>query len=140
MPPKAAQIEVDLSLRFKYGIHTIYMLVSPLNTFAQISADLLEILQERYPKGLSSTLGATDTPVPADAAVSYGILQQQSRRGGDSSRAAEWRNLKVRDTDTPVAKGLKDNMDVAFALQSPEDADDAPQFVVEWPSLDEEEE
>lgn len=118
------------------------MLVSPLETFAQISADLLEVLNERYPDGLSSTVGANDTPIPADAVVSYGILQQQSRRGGgDSARAAEWRNLKVGDADTPVAKGLKDGMDVAFVLRSPEEAEDgAPQFVVEWPSLDDEEE
>ncbi|KLU85931.1 hypothetical protein MAPG_04950 [Magnaporthiopsis poae ATCC 64411] len=140
-PPKANQSEIDLSLRFKYGIHTIYMLVSPLETFTQISADLLEVLNERYPDGLSSTVGANDTPIPADAVVSFGILQQQSRRGGDSARAAEWRHLNIGDADTPVTKGLKDGMDVAFVLQSPEEAEDgAPRFVVEWPSLDDEEE
>ncbi|QBZ64444.1 hypothetical protein PoMZ_06142 [Pyricularia oryzae] len=132
-PKKTKSGEIDLSLRFRFGIHTIFLLVSPLTTFDDISVELLSAIRERYPRGLSSSrISPNDTPIPGDGEeviVVYGALA--SRHNLES-----WRDLKIQGSETPVSKSIKDGTDIAFLVRTPDEEDDPVKFVVEWPRLD----
>ncbi|KPM35951.1 hypothetical protein AK830_g10622 [Neonectria ditissima] len=126
--------DTHISVRFKHGIHTIYLFVDALAPFRSITAQLLEVLQERYPKGLTTSLDPpSTTPVPegADASLAYAVLSVPN----DPSRG--WKQLSPSKFDsTPTKLGLKNNSLVAFTFV--EDEDDEPAFEVEWPREDEE--
>lgn len=111
-------------------------------TFAQISSDLLEILQDRYPEGLTSSIvPPKTTAVPAAGTaeadklkIVYGI----ARNATDLSQG--WKSLNAHDTDTVFEKNLADLSAVAFALvPDGEDVDmDDVVFDVELMTLDDE--
>ncbi|KAK4220355.1 hypothetical protein QBC37DRAFT_367362 [Rhypophila decipiens] len=143
MPPRrATATEEQISLRLKHGIHTIFLFVKNDTTFGQISSDLLEILQDRYPKGLTSSIvPPKTTPVPAagtseaeNIKIAYGIARDPT----DLSRG--WKSLNVDDSDTVADKELVDLSAVAFSLVSEaEDVDmDDVAFDVELMTLDDE--
>jgi hypothetical protein len=124
-----------ISLRFKHGVHTIFLFVDPLETFSVVTQELLAALRIRYPNGLTPDLSLPDriTDLPsADeplSVVHYATLvdQADTRKG--------WRNIHVRPgTDTPVGKRLKSNDMLAFAFAR---EDEEPDFVVGWPTAGE---
>ncbi|KAK5654026.1 hypothetical protein OQA88_7703 [Cercophora sp. LCS_1] len=142
MPPRATHNPVDdpeFTLRLKHGIHTVFLFVMPDWTFAQLSAELLEILRDRFPDGLQTSTGASGPPkttaVPDDndTKIVYGV----PRKADDLSKG--WRNLKASDDDTLASKKLTDLTAVAFALVDPMDDDEEVEFEVELPSFEEEE-
>ena len=97
---------------------------------------LREVLQERYPSGLTTSVAPPkQTPVPADAKLAYAVLSVPN----DPSRG--WKRLKVGADEefTPTKCGLADNSVVAFAvLGADHDDNDDVQFEVEWPRVDDE--
>ncbi|KOS18191.1 hypothetical protein ESCO_003330 [Escovopsis weberi] len=130
--------DAHISVRFKYGVHTIFLFVDALAPFSAITEELLGLLRERYPDGLmKSTTSSEKTPVPgADAAqrIVYGVLSVPD----DPSQG--WKKLKLgaRDSFTPSRCGVKDNSIVAFTFVSAdgEEAvleDEDVQFEVEFP-------
>jgi hypothetical protein len=137
-PPKAAAAAdgLQLSLRFKHGIHTIFLFVDPLEKFSDVTQQLLAALRARYSaEGLTSF----DQPdraikIPANEegqTLHYAVLADPT----DASQG--WKDLKIRDdVDTPAGKRLKPNDMLAFAFAG---ADEEAQFVVDWPEAGEEE-
>ncbi|KAH6609997.1 hypothetical protein Trco_000017 [Trichoderma cornu-damae] len=133
--------DAHISVRFKYGIHTIFLFIDSLAPFSSVTQDLLEVLRERYPDGLtkSSSLPGGKMPIPDAANVTYGILRVPT----DPSKG--WKALKLgrEAANTPTKCGLKDNSVVAFTFGSSVDDDDDDKkgetvFEVEWPQEDEE--
>jgi hypothetical protein len=127
--------ESFISVRFKFGIHTIYVFVDPIGPVSDVDKELLSLLRERYPAGLTRSLDdPKTTPIPAASdspKLAYGVLKIPN----DPTRG--WTQLKINDRDQNAGKcGLKHNGIVAFAFQS-EDEDNA-EFEVEWPRDDEE--
>ncbi len=120
---------VPLSLKFKHGTHTVFLFVDALGPFSKITEELLEVLRERYPDGLSVSSSRPDlTKIPAAdqrVRVSYAVLNSPR----DTSSG--WRNLDISGKETPVSKGLKENAVVAFAIQTDDDAAE-PNFEVEF--------
>ncbi|KAL6910101.1 hypothetical protein GGI43DRAFT_1177 [Trichoderma evansii] len=140
MPPADAD-DANLSVRFKYGIHTIFLFVDALAPFSSVTEELLAVLKERYPDGLIRSNSSPDerTPIPDTANITYGVLRVPT----DPSRG--WKVLKLGEDAfyTPTKCGLKDNSIVAFAFDSHDDeGDDGEEeetvFTVEWPQEDEE--
>ncbi|KAH7001094.1 hypothetical protein EDB80DRAFT_721471 [Ilyonectria destructans] len=125
--------DTHISVRFRHGIHTIYLFVDALAPFSAITTQLLETLQERYPGGLTTSIAPPKTtPVPeeTDAVVAYGVLTVPN----DPTRG--WKKLNHKNGEsTPTKLGLKNNSLVAFAFV--EDEDDEAEFEVEWPREDE---
>ncbi|KAI1819876.1 hypothetical protein F4861DRAFT_105878 [Xylaria intraflava] len=127
--------DTDMSLRFKHGNQTIFLFVSSVEPFHRVRQELLGILQERYPDGITtSVMPPKKTDLPNDASqLRFGVLKNKLdyRRG--------WKPLVMSEDDTPVDKGLEDNMIIAFAVagEDAEDADDVA-FEVEFPSYEEE--
>ncbi|KAK2025367.1 hypothetical protein LX32DRAFT_655531 [Colletotrichum zoysiae] len=117
------------SVRFKYGAHTILMFVDGQQKFSEITASLLEVLRDRFPNGL--TISHTS---PKTTALPEGDVQLAYALPANATDLTQgWKNIKADDDDTPLVKGLKDNCVVAFSFDA-----DAPEFVVDVPSLDEE--
>lgn len=130
--------DVDISLRLKYGKHTIFLFVDPLQPFSRITDELLYVLRERYPDGLHASRDSpTTVPIPAEGQqvhVAYAVLKTPS----DPSQG--WKNLRITGDEKPVDKNIKNNGVIAFVLQSPEDVDENPTFDVEFPSPDDDNE
>ena len=125
--------EAHISVRFKHGVHTIYLFVDALAPFSAITQELLELLRERYPDGLTTSVAPPkQTRVPSNAKLAYGVLTVPN----DPSRG--WKRLKTGQDEeyNPTKCGLKDNSIVAFALL--EDDDDEALFEVEWPKEEDE--
>lgn len=123
---------MDITVRFKHGIHTIFLFVEPTTTFDEVSSELLEILHERYPDGLTTSLSQPKTVLPSDPSlIEFGILKMAT----DPSQG--WRALKIGPKDTPTTKGVKDGMTLAFAFRH-EDEEKPGQtpFEVEFPSYE----
>ncbi|KAI2620484.1 hypothetical protein GGR54DRAFT_601270 [Hypoxylon sp. NC1633] len=120
--------DLDLSVRFKYGIHTIVLFVDPESTFSNIAEELLEILRERYPRGLSAALAnPKKTELPDDhLQIEFAKLKRPS------NPSSGWIPLKAGEKDTPATKEIKNNGTLAFAFR-PQDAaeDDDVVFKVE---------
>ncbi|UKZ80252.1 hypothetical protein TrVFT333_008009 [Trichoderma virens FT-333] len=133
--------DAHISVRFKYGIHTIFLFIDALAPFSSVTQDLLEVLKDRYPDGLTKSSATPDerTPVPDAANLTYGVLRVPT----DPSKG--WKPLKLGEdaANTPTKCGIKDNSIVAFAF-APDDEDDMDAeegdavFEVEWPQEDEE--
>lgn len=119
-------------MRFKHGIHTIYLFIDSLAPISAVTTELLELLQERYPQGLTTAIAPPKTTeVPADARLAYGVLTVPN----DPSRG--WKKLNTDGGEsTPTKLGLKNNSLVAFAVV--DDEEDEVVFEVEWPREDEE--
>lgn len=111
------------------------MFVDPLAPFSKITDELLFILRERYPQGLSASrsLSTTMTVPPRDqqVRVAYAVL----RTPNDPSQG--WKDLHITGDEKPVDKNIKNNSVLAFVLQDPQQEEESPNFEVEWPSLDE---
>ncbi|KAI0466691.1 hypothetical protein F4859DRAFT_497021 [Xylaria cf. heliscus] len=125
--------DIDMSIRFKHGKHTIFLFVDPMATFSHIQEELLDILQERYPKGITTPDSSEKTDLPSSASqIKFAVLKDKT----DPTQG--WKPLTFDLDDAPVDKGFQDNMEVAFAI-APDDADDADEvtFEVEFPSYDE---
>jgi len=125
---------MEFSLRLKYGKHTIFIFFNPLEPFSKITHNLLYILRERYPKGLSASRDSPRTvPVPAEGQpvhVAYAVLKTPS----DPTQG--WKNLRIAGDEKPVDKNIKNNTVMAFCLQESEDEE--PSFEVEFPDPDDE--
>lgn len=136
---------MPMSLRFKYGLHTFFLLVEPLDPFSSITAELIEALHDRaepilatitkiVPVWNPATKEMIDTWVPADPVpvpskeqalhVAYGVLRDPH----DASKG--WKDLNIQPDDTPVSKGLKNNAELAFVVRPVEEADEPAQFNV----------
>ncbi|OTB01327.1 hypothetical protein M426DRAFT_221528 [Hypoxylon sp. CI-4A] len=129
--------DIDLSIRFKHGIHTILLFVDPTSSFVDIADELLGILRERYPKGLTgSTASSEKTQPPSDPEqVEFAIPKSAT----DLSQG--WTPLDVGKKVTPVSQGIKNNDIVAFAFRpDDEDEDYEVEFEVDYPRFDDDEE
>ncbi|PHH69416.1 hypothetical protein CDD80_6744 [Ophiocordyceps camponoti-rufipedis] len=127
MPPVD---DAHISVRFKHGIHTIYLFVDALAPMSAVTDELLAVVRERYPDGLTtSSAPPRHTTVPPDARLAYAVLNVPS----DPSKG--WKRLKIGSEEeaTPTKCDIRNNGVVAFAL-----ADDEVVFEVEWPREDEE--
>lgn len=127
--------DAAFSLRFKYGVHTILLFVDSMQPFSEISATLLAVVRERFPRGLTiSHAGPHSTPLPhpdANVRIAYALPASAT----DMSQG--WKDLRVEGDESPLDKGVKDNAAIAFVLLD-EDADDAEvEFVVDVPDMDE---
>jgi hypothetical protein len=127
--------DVDISLRLKYGRHTILIFADPLARFSEITDQLLSVLRQRYPDGLRGSHLSNEVTmrVPAEGQqchVAYAALKVPS----DHSQG--WKNLQITGDEKPVDKNIKNNAVLAFVLQDSDDANSQPKFHVEWPSLD----
>lgn len=126
--------EAHISVRFKHGVHTIYLFVDALAPFSAVTQELLGLLRERYPSGLTTSVAPPKTtPVPSEARLAYGVLTVPN----DPSRG--WKRLKIGEDEeyNPTKCGLKNNSIVAFAFLEDDD-DDEVLFEVEWPKEDDE--
>jgi hypothetical protein len=122
-------------VRFKHGIHTIYLFVDSLGTMSSVTDELLSLLKDRYPNGLTtSTAPPKTTAVPANTRIAYGALSMPN----DPSKG--WKGLKIGEKGifTPIKAGLKNNGIIAFAFADEEAAEDGDaDFEVEWPREEE---
>lgn len=127
-----------MSVRFKHGIHTIYLFVDSMGTMATVTEDLCGLLRERYPNGLTTSLApakTTDVPAAADKVrVVYGVLNTAN----DPTRG--WKRIKKdgQGHESPPDFGLKPNGIVAFAFVGEDEEDEDVVFEVEWPKEDDE--
>ena len=103
------------------------------------AGELLEILRERYPDGL--TTSSSKTPLPDDAGrIEFAVPKDRL----DPSKG--WKPLSaVQGTDTVAGKGIKDGSMVAFAIR-PDDGDgdgdgagEELTFDVDFPGYDDDE-
>ncbi|KAK4149841.1 hypothetical protein C8A00DRAFT_37544 [Chaetomidium leptoderma] len=126
----------EITIRLKYGIHTIFLFAMVDWPFSRVTTELLSILQDRYPNGLTASIaqpGAT-TPVPAhdsDVQVAYALPKNPN------DLHEGWKNLKAQPSDTLGKKGLTDMCSVAFALLDPNASEAAVYFQVEVPTEEE---
>ncbi|KAL2159396.1 hypothetical protein VTH06DRAFT_2400 [Thermothelomyces fergusii] len=140
-PPSAKTLEDrELSVRLKYGMHTIFIIAMADWSFSRLTAELLSILRDRYPNGLNTSTNPAEsqiTPVPAndgDVKVAYALPKNPN----DLNQG--WRAIKATETDTIGKKGLTDMCSVAFTFLEPGADDASARFVVEVPIIEEEEE
>ncbi|KAI1768147.1 hypothetical protein GGR53DRAFT_462672 [Hypoxylon sp. FL1150] len=129
--------DIDLSIRFKHGIHTILLFVDPMKPFSEIAEELLETMQERYPAGLKTSKSSpTKTALPeSPLQIEFAVPKSPA----DLSQG--WALLDLEDGDTPTTMGLKDNGIIAFAFK-PIDADEDYEiiFKVDYPRFEDDDE
>ncbi|KAF4334272.1 hypothetical protein FBEOM_11899 [Fusarium beomiforme] len=124
--------DASISVRFKHGIHTIFLFIDALAPFSNAATELLNVARERYPDGLTKSHDSPDkTVLDADSTLAFGAVKNPN------DLSAGWVRLKTGNGEkTPTALGLKNNCLIAFAVVDGED--DVPVFEVEWPKEDEE--
>jgi hypothetical protein len=111
--------------------------------FAILKDELLSVLRERYPKGLPKPTRPHEyLPVPnsiADVALAIPVDQHDMTKGWE---ALELSDSKGKTKDSPKSKGLKDGGVLGFRFRSEDEDEDEDEkgdgedFVVEWPSYD----
>ena len=149
-PPRAHQVDdTEITLKFKYGLHTICIIAGLDWPFSRINSELLSILQERYPDGLTARdeelgeLKTTPVPGPGDedtVKLAYGIPKNNNPDDPKTKTSDDWDELEFRDTDKVKDKRkLKDMTDVAFLLLDADDDGENLEWVVNTPTLDNEE-
>lgn len=119
-------------MRFKYGIHTIYVFVDSLGTMSGVTEELLHLLRERYPSGLTKSISSPErTLMPeGDVRLAYGVLNVSN----DPNKG--WKRISIGQEGvyTPVKAGLKDNGIVAIQFVDKEhEVDGEVEFDVDWP-------
>lgn len=128
---------MPISLRMKYGSHTLFLLINPLATFSDLTTELLFALRDSNAQGLRANADDPEpTPLPPSDEgihVSYGVLRDPH----DETKG--WKELKAQNDQTLVSKGLKNNAMVAFVIHDAREADQVPDFVVQWAQYDDEE-
>lgn len=128
---KGSVDEAHVSVRFKHGIHTIYLFVDTHDSMAAVSRELRSLLRERYPDGLTTSLDPPKkTTVPEESenpTMAYAVLNVPN----DPTRG--WKRLKYDDEEAANAAttGMKQNGIVAFSFL--DNSDDEAIFEVEWP-------
>ncbi|KAI2469591.1 hypothetical protein F4781DRAFT_431296 [Annulohypoxylon bovei var. microspora] len=127
--------DLDLSIRFKYGVHTIFLFVQPMKSFTDIAEELLEVLADRYPDGLttfSPEKGKTNLELPDEPRrIEFALPKVPT----DLSQG--WNALDSAKRETMVDAGIENNTVVAFTFR-PSDADPEyePEFQVDFPELE----
>lgn len=127
--------DIDLSIRFKHGNQTIFLFVDPLSPLHLVQEELLSILSERYPDGITtSAMPPEKTKLPERATQIKFALPENNL---DPTQG--WKPLSFGPEDSAVSIGIKDNMIVAFAFAA-DDTDelDYVDFNVEFPSYEDE--
>ncbi|KAK2595329.1 hypothetical protein QQS21_006929 [Conoideocrella luteorostrata] len=122
----------QISVRFKHGVHTIYLFVDTTEPMSEVSKELIELLRERYPTGLTTSIAPPrTTPVPSDPELAYGVLNVPN------DPSSGWKRIKTGEgeVNTPTKCGLKNNSIVAFTFVTNPDDDDVL-FEVDWPKDD----
>ncbi|CEI68208.1 hypothetical protein FVEN_g11838 [Fusarium venenatum] len=124
--------DAHISVRFKHGIHTIYLFIDALAPFSNVTAELTSVISERYPQGLTTSISPPkNTHVDENSIIVYGALKIPN------DLSSGWVKLKTGDGEsTPTKLGLKNNSLLVFAVAKHEKDD--PEFEVEWPQEDEE--
>ncbi|KZZ90275.1 hypothetical protein AAL_07376 [Moelleriella libera RCEF 2490] len=123
-----------VSVRFKHGVHTVYLFVDASAPMSEVSKQLVEVLKERYPTGLTSSVDPPrSTSIPSTPILAYGLLNVPN----DPTKG--WRAVKVGDEDaeTPSKCGFRNNSIVAFTFVA-DHGDEDVLFEVEWPKDDDE--
>ncbi|KAK1752764.1 hypothetical protein QBC47DRAFT_62632 [Echria macrotheca] len=126
-------LDDHITLRLKYGIHTIFLFVEPQWTFSKLTHELVDILRDRYPDGLRSKALGTAIPIPEpgnEVRIAYALPKTPNDLEGG------WTNLKAAQDDTLTSKGLRDNTAVAFALVDAEEDPNDVEFIVDIPVYD----
>ena len=104
--------------------------------FSRVTTELLSILRDRYPGGLTTSIAPPKTtPIPAnddDVKLAYALAKDPSEL------LHGWKDLKVQPTDTVGGKGLTDMSPVAFAILAPSEDEGKVQFQVEVATLEDE--
>lgn len=128
----------EITLRLKYGIHTVFLFVMVDWTFSRLTTELLTTLRDRFPKGLTTSLASpVPTPLPAndsDVRVTYAVPKNPNEL------SQGWKILKAQPDDTVAGKKLADMACLAFALLDPNADEGDAEFQVEVPVLEDEEE
>lgn len=140
-PPKKSvandPLDMPISLRMKYGIHTFFLLLDPLATFSDLHTELLFALRDSNTQSLRTNADDPEpTPLPPPDEhidIPFGVLKDPH----DETKG--WKDLKAQGDQTLVSKGLKNNTMVAFVIRDANEADQTPDFVVQWPQYDEDE-
>ena len=152
-----SQPDIDEShvlLRFKHGIHTIFLFVDVVATRADVSAQLLRVLRDRCPDGLrtSTEPGAPVTPIPGVDAEPSAPADDDNYDGRTLESRVEfakptnprfpahggWTALDVRPDEMLLRKAeLKNGGTLAFRFVSGRGkdraaADDADGWTVQW--------
>ncbi|KAK3693285.1 hypothetical protein B0T22DRAFT_37302 [Podospora appendiculata] len=128
----------QVTLRLKYGIHTVSLFVDPDWTFSHVTKELLAILRERYPGGLTPSLDEPQARAVPDSDAEVSIVYGVFKNVNDPSQG--WKKLNAKDKDTVAGKKLTDQSVVAFALLDSDADEEDVQFDVVLPTLDDEDE
>ncbi|KAK3936222.1 hypothetical protein QBC46DRAFT_296657 [Diplogelasinospora grovesii] len=125
----------EITIRMKHGIHTIFMFVGLDDSFSKITDELLTILRDLYPDGLTTSIHPPkQTSVPAsntEVRVVYGLPKNLS------NLSLGWERFDVKETDRPFDRSeLRNNCSVAFTLIGAGERDENAQFEVEIPTLE----
>ncbi|KAE9368689.1 hypothetical protein N431DRAFT_512916 [Stipitochalara longipes BDJ] len=122
------------TLHFKYAKYTILLFAEPLTPFLTIKTNLLAILKERYPDGLSRSDSPTPTKIPdsiLDIVLGVPIDQYDPSKGWDE---LDTRGVGMKET--PKSLGLKDGSKLAMAfVDDGEDKEAKELFYVEYPDI-----
>ncbi len=124
-------------MRFRHGVHAFYIYVDPQAPFSQVTDELVSILRECYPAGLTTSLSPPKTtPVPASGRpqLAYGALTVAN----DPAQGWKRINIGAEGTSTPAKCNVKNNSLVAFMFVDEGAEDDEVVFEVEWPRDDDE--
>ncbi|KAB8304127.1 hypothetical protein EYC80_003547 [Monilinia laxa] len=140
------QPPTDITLLFKHTSHTILLLTTAHQTFAQILTHLLTVLRERYPNGLlpiaspptTTTTSPTSPPpetqrIPLPSTI-QDIALALPRDAQDPKKG--WTELDLGLGDTPGGLGLRDGAVLAFKFLG-DDEETERGFDVRWPSYEE---
>ena len=123
-----------ISVRFRHGVHTFYIYVDSQAPFSQVTEELISILRERYPRGLTTAVAPPKTTqVPDQPTLAYGALTVPN----DPAQGWKRINVGADGASTPAKCGVKNNSLIAFAFVE-DDQDDEVLFEVEWPREDDE--
>lgn len=137
-----------MTVRLKYGIHTISLLTNPDWPFSRLTTELLTVIQERYPNGLTASIGSPDlTPIPAPISTSQGdgkpnatikVAYGLPKQPDDLSEG--WKYINAVPSDKLGKKGFTDMCTVAFVVLDHAADETQTEFVVDVPEPPEDEE
>jgi hypothetical protein len=142
----ASMDDTMLTLRFKHGLHTIAFPVDSTKPVSVMSAQLLQILRERYQSGTlkrsGMTEGETEIPAASDEDGEPAIYYAKPKNAEDNrftmppDGTIEWTAIKMKPSDTPGRLGIKTNTMLAFYF---DEGDWPPPVEFPKPAIDEEE-
>lgn len=122
----------------RYGIHFFFIFADQLAPFSAITTELLSLLREQCPEGLIPSRDSPKrTPIPKSG-QDFRVLYAKLSNPHDVSQG--WKDLSIKGSECPLSMGIVNNTVLAFVIQDEDEEDNTPEFVVEWPSYEEEEE